>query len=306
VRATMLLLLDKGRGFGVFCRFCARDDRGSFLIVETGRAAENILLGVAAGVMTFALTLLLPGAVMDSLPDVIPNLLGVAGAWKVPSLVVGLLLLLDMAEAGRNGGGILLSAPKKLDLRLPLACAGDDGSEARLSMVRSESDGRDFFLRACSGSGSFRATCCGSGSGSGSVSRNPALDPALEDALDADLKPSRLPNASSSFVFDLTGGGGFEAWRDGGRAKGRLKTGSAEDAAAFGPKLRMPLTRLVEEAKDARLGPEATGAAVGGAFGRMRDALDVFFWRLGCGLGRGNDGTDGFLRSGSVGAGWRS
>ena len=66
----------------------------------------------------------------------------------------GLLQLLDMAEAGRSGGGILLSALKKLDLRLPLPAAGDDGRLAKLSMVRSDSDGRDFFLTAFSGSGS--------------------------------------------------------------------------------------------------------------------------------------------------------
>lgn len=97
-------------------------------MVETGRATVGVLLGVAVGVVTLALTLLLPGAVMESLPDTVPNLLGVAGAWNVPSLVVGLLLLLDIAEAGRNGGGMLLSALKKLDLRLPFPPAGDDGS----------------------------------------------------------------------------------------------------------------------------------------------------------------------------------
>lgn len=90
---------------------------------------------------------------MDSLPDDVPNRLGVAGTgWKVPSLVVGLLPLLDMAEAGRNGGGILLSALKKLDLRLPFPPAGEDGSCERLSIVRSERDGRDFLLVAGSGS----------------------------------------------------------------------------------------------------------------------------------------------------------
>jgi hypothetical protein len=83
VRATMLLLLDRGRGFGVFCMFGARD-RGCFLTVDSGRAIEGVLLGVPAGVLTFALTLLIPGAVIDSLPDDVPSLLGVAGAgaWK--------------------------------------------------------------------------------------------------------------------------------------------------------------------------------------------------------------------------------
>jgi len=80
-------------------------------------------------VATLALILLFPGAVMDSLLEDVPNLLGVAGMeWKEPSLVVGLLPLLDIAEAGRSGGGMLLSALKKLDLRLPFDWAGDEGS----------------------------------------------------------------------------------------------------------------------------------------------------------------------------------
>lgn len=120
-------------------------------MVETGRALEGVLLGVTVDVATFALTLLLlPGAVMESRPIASPNLFGVAGVWKEPSLVPGLLPLLDMAEAGRSGGGMLLSALKKLDLRLPFApAAGDEGRLARLSMVRSESDGRDFFFAPC-------------------------------------------------------------------------------------------------------------------------------------------------------------
>lgn len=36
--------------------------------------------------------------------------------------------MLDIAEAGRSGGGMLLSALKKLDLRLPFDCAGEEGS----------------------------------------------------------------------------------------------------------------------------------------------------------------------------------
>jgi hypothetical protein len=127
VRPIMLLLSDRGRGLGVFCRFEARD-RG-FLIVEVGRDTDVVLLGVAAGVVTFALTLLFPGTVIDSLLVDAPNLFGVAGiGWNVPSLVVGLLPLLDIAEAGRSGGGMLLSALKKLDRRLPLPPAGEDGS----------------------------------------------------------------------------------------------------------------------------------------------------------------------------------
>jgi hypothetical protein len=78
VRAIILLLSDKGRGFGVFCRFCARES-GCFLTVETERTNEGVLLGVATGVVTLALMLLLPGAVIDSLEAGMPNRLGVAG-----------------------------------------------------------------------------------------------------------------------------------------------------------------------------------------------------------------------------------
>ena len=157
VRATMVLLPDRGRGFGVFRTFCVWKD-GCFLIVELGRDVETVLLGVVAGVATFALTLLLPGAVMDSLPEDAPNLLGVTGDARIaPSLVVGLLLF-DIADAGRSGGGMLFSALKKLDLLLGFPGAGDDGSWDRLSMVRSESDGRDFFALVFSGSGSSTST----------------------------------------------------------------------------------------------------------------------------------------------------
>jgi hypothetical protein len=116
VRAIKLLLSDRGRAFGVSCRFCTRD-RGRIFVVDTGRATEGVLLGVAVGVATLALRLLFA------------SLLGVAGMeLKVPSLVVGLLPLLDIAEAGRGGGCMLLSALKKLGLRLTFPPAGDDGS----------------------------------------------------------------------------------------------------------------------------------------------------------------------------------
>jgi hypothetical protein len=181
-------------------------------MVETRRAIEGVLLGVATDVVTFALMLLLPGAVIDSLAEGMPNLLGVAGmGWTAPSLVVGRLPpLLDIAEAGRSGGGMLLSALKKLDLRLPFPGPGEDGNVAKLSMVLSESDGLDFFFVPALGSASdsFSRTR----SGSSSLSLKPVLDPAREDALDADRNPSRLPNASSSLTtVDGAGcGGTFE------------------------------------------------------------------------------------------------
>jgi hypothetical protein len=146
------LLFVKGRGLGVFCKFCAGAN-GCFLTVDIGCRIEERLLGVAAGVVTFALTLLLPGAVIDSLFEGTPSRFGVAGmGCGAPSLVDGLLpLLLDMADADRTGGGMLLSALKKLDRRLPLPGAGDDGSWDRLSIVLSESDGRLFLFSGFTG-----------------------------------------------------------------------------------------------------------------------------------------------------------
>jgi hypothetical protein len=314
VRAIMLLLLVRGRGSGVLCRFCARAS-GCFLMVDTGRAIEGVLLGVALDVGTLALMLLLPGAVIDSLEAGMPNLLGVASmGWTAPSLVVGRLPpLLDIAEAGRSGGGMLLSALKKLDLRLPFPGPGEGGSVAKLSMVLSDSEGLDFFFVLCSASGSFSETR----SGSSSFSLKPALDPAREDALDAERYPSKLPNASSSLTTgDWAGcGGPFEAWRDGGRAKGLLKTASllavvfveaVEAMEDLDPKLGIPLTRLLVEATDARLGVGAVGAGAEGVYDGTRDSLDVFFCKGGCWLGRARDDTEGFLRSCSVDDGCRS
>jgi hypothetical protein len=48
-------------------------------MVEIGRAVDGVLVGVAVGVLTLALMLLFPGAVMESLPDEVPNRFGVAG-----------------------------------------------------------------------------------------------------------------------------------------------------------------------------------------------------------------------------------
>jgi hypothetical protein len=319
----MLLLLDRGRGFGVFWRLSARRD-GCFLIVDTGRDTADGLLGVMKDGGTLALALLLPGAVMDSLDEGTPNLFGVAGIVRAgPSLVVGLLPF-DMAEDGRGGGGgggMLLSPLKKLDLRLPLLGAGEGGSIDRVSIVLSESDGLRFFdpVASDSGPGSSWSTY----SDSASFSRNPALELALEDALDAERKPFRLPKASSSLgiPFDEDDGreGAF-AWREGGRAKGRLKTDAslavevevAEEAEfRVGPKLGMPLTRREEEEEAADGRRAAPGAAfgavdvVGGALGRASESLDVFFCSVEF-VGRDIDCRDGFLRSVSVDDGARS
>jgi hypothetical protein len=274
-----LLLFVSGRGLGVFCRFCAGAN-GCFLTVDTGCSIEVRLLGVAAGVETFALTLLFPGAVIDSLLEGTPNLFGVAGiGCGAPSLVDGLLpLLLDMADPGRTGGAMLLSALKKLDRRRPLPGAGDDGSWDRLSMVLSESDGRLFLFSGFTGltgldESSMAVSAC---SDSGSLSRNPALELAREDAREADLKPSRLPSVSSSLAeTDEDDGRDAFVWREGGRANGRLKTGASLVLGATvevrrEPKLGIPLTRREEGgAMEDRLEAELSGAGFGAVKGLL-------------------------------------
>lgn len=121
------------------------------MTVDTERTVSGVRMGVAVGVAMPALTVRFPGAVIDSLLVAIapPRRLGVAGIGLVgPSLVVGRLLLLDKAEDERRGGPMVLSAAKKLERRRVLPAAGDEGSCDRLSTVRSDSDGRDFFLGA--------------------------------------------------------------------------------------------------------------------------------------------------------------
>lgn len=233
------------------------------MTVDTGLGRDKAigLLGVPSGVLTFALTLLFPGAVIESLPDGAPNRFGVAGwIWVGPSLVPGLLLL-DMAEAGRRGGGMLLSALKKLDRRLVLLPAGDEGSWERLSIVRSDNEGRDFRGVPCSGSLLMAKSC------SASSSREPSLDPALEEALEDERNPSKLPNASSLPVL-AAGVCGTLAWRDGGLANGLLNTGASLGAGAVrgGPMLGIPLTRRF-----------AVVVAVDGVLDRASEVLEAFF-----------------------------
>lgn len=125
-------------------------------------------------------------------------------------------------------------------------------------------------------------------------------------------------------MADVVDCGAAFVWREGGRAKGRLNTGSwawvEEDEvvdtvdavevvdALGGAKLGMPLTRLAAF-RDARLEGAGAGAAVEGVLDRTSEAREAFFCS-GCWAGRlarGMDGTDAFLRSWSVGAdGWRS
>lgn len=145
VLAVIVLLLESGRVFGVDCTFCIWDS-GCFFIEDMGFETVESLLGVAVGVLgVAALTLLLPGAVIDPRCDGPANRLGVDGVARgVPSLVIGRLLFPSW-EPGRGGGAIGLSAEKKLDLRLVFP-AGDDGSCDKLSTVRSDNDGRDFLV----------------------------------------------------------------------------------------------------------------------------------------------------------------
>jgi hypothetical protein len=104
---------------------------------------------------------------------------------KLPSLVLGrLLALLPLRledEPGLGGGPMGLSGAKKLDLRRSF---GVVGIACKLSMVRSDRDGRDGFLVL--GVGSSGA---GSTYSSGSTS---SLKPCLEAA----RKPLREPSRS--------------------------------------------------------------------------------------------------------------
>jgi hypothetical protein len=86
------------------------------------------LLGVAIELLAVAaLTLLLPGAVIEPICEGAPKRRGVAGVGcGVPSLVNGRPLFPN-AEPGRAGGGIGLSGLKKLNLLLPLL-TGDAGT----------------------------------------------------------------------------------------------------------------------------------------------------------------------------------
>jgi hypothetical protein len=186
VRALIVLLLDNGRGFGVVWTFCLCA-RGCVARTCVESRVDDALLGVVPVILgRLVLMLRFPGAVIEPLCGRPPGRRGVVGVgWGVPSLVVGRLLF-PRAEPGRGGGGIELSAVKKLDLLLPLP-AGEAGSCDRLSIVRSESDGRDFLLGGSTGSWSL----------SRAVSPSCSWKPARDDAREADRKPSKSPSTSS-------------------------------------------------------------------------------------------------------------
>lgn len=159
------------------------------------------------------LTLRLPPGVNPNPPrDVRDAGLAVRGAFfadgrggfaKVPSLVPGLLLMLLarlMLDDGRGGGPMGLSTEKKLDRRRSF---GVEGTPWRLSIVRSDNDGRELLLAfGVSTSGSKTGSYCSSGEAS-----------SLKPCLEADRKPSNEPSwswFSSSSVACLRGteGGG--------------------------------------------------------------------------------------------------
>lgn len=273
---------------------------------------DACLLGVAADETTLVLALRFPGTVMDSLLEAAAALFGVdMAAGCGPSLVDGLLPL-DVAEAGRKGGGMLLSPLKKLDLRLPFFGAGEVGICDRLSMVRSESEGRLSLL--------WRLSGCSEPSemtlpGSWSFSWKPVLELARDEAREAELKPSRRLSVSSGppGTDDDVGRDESFSWCDAGRAKGFLKAGvslwlEAAVEVRRWPRLGMPLT-LREEARgfraDAELADAAAGAAAAGLFARTSEALDVFFCSDEA-VGREMDDSEGFLRSWSDDGGARS
>lgn len=303
VRATMVLLLERGRGLGVVWTFCSCES-GCFLIKDAGRARDGALLGVAMALVALAaLTLLFPGTVMEPREASEARRLGVVGrACGVPSLVMGRPL--DSADAGLRGGGMEPSALKKLDLRLLLLPAGEEGSWDRLSTVLSESEGRAFLtgLRA-SASPAWSSTKGYSCSWSWSSSLNPARELAREDARDAERNPSRSPNTSSPDVVlgARVGGGIVRDWREVGRPIGFLKGCAIELVGRGWVVVGTAEMRLFVD-RDALLELEVVVVAAGAAV-RGREVRDDFFCSE---AGLASDETDGFLRSCSVDGGERS
>jgi hypothetical protein len=204
VRADAVLVFS-GRSFGVAWMLCAGASAG-FLIVDMGRGAEAILLaGVDTGGVATALTLRLPGTVIDSRFKGAVSLLGVTGKGRGgPSLVVGLLVLDDRDEVVRSGGNAD-KALKKLERRRPFVpFDGDEGKLERLSMVRSDSEERGVLDEGELDSASGRWI-----SGEGLLSRKPSLEfvlePAREETWETELKPLRLPRTSSGVEVEALG-----------------------------------------------------------------------------------------------------
>lgn len=268
--------------------------------MEVGRAIEDVLLGVPATLPAWAaLTLRLPGAVNEPRCEGWTILRGVTGAaWGVPSLVIGRLPF-DSAEAGLRGGGMELSALKKLDLRLDLLTAGDEGNCDKLAMVLSERDGRAFLGAGCTATSSF------SGEWSVSGPRKSARELAREDALETDRKPSRSHSTSFWLVFAaFVGRGGTRVSEGDGRTVGFLKPAASDDAVRTCP---LPGMARFVEIRDALLEAVFVDVAVEGVLERTREERDGFFCSAcGAGLALERDDNEVFLRSCSVEAGERS
>lgn len=117
------------------------------------------------------------------------------------------------------GGGIELSALKKLDRLLPLLPAGEAGTCDRLSIVLSDNDGRTFLGAGATTGAVSTGLISSSNADSGSGSRSPAL----ED----DRNASKSPNTSLSCarLVDVVDDRGVAlVCRDGGRPMGFLNT----------------------------------------------------------------------------------
>lgn len=182
-----------------------------------------------------------------------------------------------MADAGREGGGMLLSGLKNPEFLRPFT-AGEDGRCDRLSMVRSTNDGlEDFEARVC---GSVRSSLVYSGS----PSRNPARDEARDD----ERNPSKSPKPSSSrfmLLLDGVGDGLTRDCRDCGRPIGFLNTDKSSVEGLVCKLLGAVRFIVLEEVE-----VEGVGLA--------RDCRDGFFWTVGWAVpGFEKDETDDLSRS---------
>jgi hypothetical protein len=249
------LLFDATAGFSFFCRGANVSPNAGLVFVGLAASvllAEGLDGDVAPGdggtidfeVWSFdvndeELTLRLPPGVKPKPPrDVRDAGLALIGAFfaegrggfaKVPSLVPGLLLMLLarlMLEDGRGGGPMGLSTEKKLDRRRSF---GVDGTPFRLSIVRSDSDGRELLLAfGVSTSGSNTGSYCSSGEAS-----------SLKPCLEAERKPSKEPSwswfssSSEAYFRGTEDGGGLLSLEAGLSGAARGLGGTFEVAAGF-------------------------------------------------------------------------
>ena len=154
---------------------------------------------------------------------------GTGGFAKVPSLVPGLLLMLLarlMLDVGRGGGPMGLSTEKKLDRRRSF---GVDGTPFRLSIVRSDSDGRELFLAlGVSNSGSKTGSYCSSGE---ALSLKPCWE--AERKLSKEPSWSWFSSSSVAYFRSAEGGGGLLSLEAGLGGAARGFGGILEVATGF-------------------------------------------------------------------------